>query len=54
MDFLDREWRLVGERASVDDSAEEWLFGQEREGSSTCMGSAAVLMYESYNALCVP
>lgn len=53
MDFLDREWRLVGERAMVDDSTEEWLVGQER-GSSTCMGSAAVLMYESYNTLWVP
>jgi hypothetical protein len=43
-DFFDREWRLVGERAMVDDSAEEWLFGQERGGSGTCTGSTAVLM----------
>lgn len=41
----------MGERAIVEDSAEEWLFGQEREGSGTCMGSTAVLMYESYKAL---
>ena len=54
MDFFDREWRLVGERAMLDDSAEEWLLGQEREGSGTWMGSTAVLMYESYNALSAP
>jgi len=38
----------------VDDSAEEWLFGQERGASGTCMGSTAVLMYEAYKALCTP
>jgi hypothetical protein len=54
MDFFDWEWGLVGERAMAEDSPEEWLFGQEREGSGTCMGSTAVLMYESYRALCVP
>jgi hypothetical protein len=53
-DFLDREWRFLGERAMVEDSAEEWLFGQERGGSGTCMEPTAVLMYESYKALCVP
>jgi len=31
-DFFDREWGLVGERGKIDDSAEEWLFGQERGG----------------------
>ena len=46
-DFFDREWRFVGERAIVDDSAEEWLFGHERGASGTWMGSTAVLMYES-------
>jgi len=53
-DFFEREWRLVGERGTADESAEEWLFGQERGGSGTCVGSTAVLMYESYKALCVP
>lgn len=50
--FFDREWRLVGERAMAEDSAE--LFGQEWVGSSTWTGSVAVLMYESYNVLCAP
>lgn len=53
-DFFDCEWRLVGERAMVDDSAEEWLFGQERGGSGTWMGLTAVLMYESYKAFWAP
>lgn len=54
MDFFDREWRFVGERAIVDDSAEEWLLGQERGGLGTWIGWTAVLMYESYKALSVP
>lgn len=52
--FFDVVWGLAGERAMAEDSAEEWLFGQEKVGSCTCMGSTAVLMYESYNVLCAP